>query len=562
MSSSLSGKKRRRYSSYPGYLRRNKADQEDRRDALKTTYFWLAVFFFLCTLSWLVWFFSEAPFPYYRVHAGDDIAAVARRFSVDPNRLIHLNKLHEEDRLPPGKLLLIPQTATPGMTYIVRSKNETLSEVSELFNVSQADLIKFNDLDSPILHKGDLLYLTQNRPDEYTVAPGDTLMSIAQRFQLSENQLLQYNALNSASVQSGQVLYLYNHINVDFRHLPVEVRYQKKTSSRLALLKDKAADLAKKIPRQIKEKPKTEEKFSDSTNEEQIQKQRAHTVSSPPMMSLPVPNYAELSQSPVFQDLQMAANLFAIFDQEVRNMPPLGHELSGYSIVIDPGHGGLDPGAIVKTRVNGKEIYLVEDEFNYDISLRLYRLLKRYGANVLLTVLSPNNVIREEEDGPEFANEKNEVYNDIKLDFRPVGGREGNKERIKIGEKFLKNTPKEKRIWISIHHDSSPHSPAGLVAVHTEAGTETYDLAKLIIKEQGRGRIMSDTYFVLEDNPAPAAVLLEVRNPAIGEQSYMLSPMTREQDATTICRAVLAYVAGKNQPRHSIDPPVYRQSAY
>lgn len=546
MSSSFPGKKkRRRYSSYPGYLRRNKVDQED-HDVLKTTYFWLTVFFFLCMLSWLVWFFSEPPFPYYRVQAGDNISAVAHRFSVDPRRLMHLNKLKEDQHLPPGKLLLIPQTATPGMTYIVRGKNETLSEVSELFNVSQTDLIKFNDLDSPILHKGDFLYLTQNRPDEYTVTPGDTLMSIAQRFHLSENQLLQYNALNSASVQDGQVLYLYNHINIDFHHLPVEVRYQKKTLSRLTLLKDKVEDLSKKIPWQAKGKTKIVKEFSNSTNERQIQTQRTHAASLPPIMSLPMPDYAELSQSPVFQDLQIAAKLFAIFDQEVRNMPPLGHELSGYSIVIDPGHGGLDPGAIVKTRANGKEIYLVEDEFNYDISLRLYRLLKRHGANVLLTVLSPNNVIRDEEDSLEFTNEKNEVYNDIKLDYRPVGGREGNKERIKIGEKFLKNTPREKRIWISIHHDSSPHSPAGLVAVHTEAETETYDLAKLIIKEQGRGRIMSDTYFVLGGNPAPAAVLLEVRNPAIGEQSYMLSPITREQDAATICRAVLAYVAGKN----------------
>ncbi len=546
MNSALPGKKRRQYSSYPGYLRRNQSYQEDQRDALKTTYFWLAVFFFLCTISWLVWFFSEPPFPYYRVHAGDDIQAVSRRFSVSPERIMHLNNLHEHERLPPGKLLLIPQNATQGMAYIVRRKNETLSFVSELFNVSQADLIKFNDLDAPILHKGDLLYLTQNRPDEYIVAEGDTLMSIAQRFHVSENQLLQYNALNSESVQAGQILYLYNQINVDFRHLPVEIREKEKEPTRLALLKDKAEDLWQSIPwPQKKIDPNPQNPAALAQKKQQVAKQTAKAQISTPIIPLPLPNHAELAHSPVFQDLQIAANLFAIFDQEVRNMPPLGYELSGYSIVIDPGHGGLDPGAIVKTRANGKEIYLVEDEFNYDISLRLYRLLKRHGANVLLTILSPNNVIREEEDGPEFANEKNEVYNDIKIDFRPVGGREGNKERIKIGEKFLKNTPPEKRIWISIHHDSSPHSPAGLVAVHTQAQKETYDLANLIIKEQGRGRIMSDTYFVLDENPAPAAVLLEVRNPAIGEQAFMLNPLTREQDAAIICRAVLAYAAGK-----------------
>lgn len=545
MSSSLYGKKRRRYSSYPGYLRRNKPVLERQRNILKTICFYLSVFFFLCTISWLAWFFSQPSFPYYRVHPGDNIQSIALRFDVSVSRIISLNHLQENHRLPPGKLLIIPQNASPGMTYIVRHKNETLSDVSALFDVSQADLVKFNDLDSPILNKGDLLYLTQNRPDEYTVAAGDTLMSVAQKFHLSENQLLQYNALNSSSIQTGQTLYLYKNIDMDFRNLPVEVRYQKETPSKLLALKNKTEDFFKKIsPPGRSEKSKDTQLQSPQKDEQPVLvRTAAKTTALPPI--IPIPDYAKNYQNPVFQDLQTAANLFAIFDHEVRNLPVLGNELSSYSIVIDPGHGGLDPGAIVKTRLNGKEIYLVEDEFNYDISLRLYRLLKRYGANVLLTILSPNNVIREEEDGPEFANEKNEVYNDIKLDFRPVGGREGNKERIRIGEKFLKNTPPDKRIWISIHHDSSPHSPAGLVAVHVDAGKETYDLANLVIKEQGRGRIMKDTYFVLEENPAPAAVLLEVRNPAIGEQGYMLNPAYREQDAQTICRAVLAYAAAR-----------------
>ncbi len=51
-------------------------------------------------------------------------------------------------------------------------------------------------------------------------------------------------------------------------------------------------------------------------------------------------------------------------------------------VVIDPGHGGSDPGAIGYK--NG-EIYITESFANLDISLRLYDILKSHGVNVAMT---------------------------------------------------------------------------------------------------------------------------------------------------------------------------------
>lgn len=51
-------------------------------------------------------------------------------------------------------------------------------------------------------------------------------------------------------------------------------------------------------------------------------------------------------------------------------------------VVIDPGHGGSDPGAIGYK--DGEE-YLYESTVNLDISLKLYELLKARGVNVALT---------------------------------------------------------------------------------------------------------------------------------------------------------------------------------
>ena len=52
------------------------------------------------------------------------------------------------------------------------------------------------------------------------------------------------------------------------------------------------------------------------------------------------------------------------------------------AVVIDPGHGGSDPGAI---GYKDDEIYVTEADANLDISLRLYEILKDNGVNVAIT---------------------------------------------------------------------------------------------------------------------------------------------------------------------------------
>ncbi|MCS7253514.1 MAG: N-acetylmuramoyl-L-alanine amidase [Armatimonadota bacterium] len=57
--------------------------------------------------------------------------------------------------------------------------------------------------------------------------------------------------------------------------------------------------------------------------------------------------------------------------------------LSGVSIVIDPGHGGQDPGAISPTGMFKSK--LVEKELTLDIALKLHKLLTNAGAIVTMT---------------------------------------------------------------------------------------------------------------------------------------------------------------------------------
>lgn len=87
---------------------------------------------------------------------------------------------------------------------------------------------------------------------------------------------------------------------------------------------------------------------------------------------------------------------------ETRNYPLFGedkarvtiesHTLKNAVYYLVSGHGGPDPGAI--TNYGGKLIS--EDEYAYDVTLRLARRLMSHGAQVFLIIKDPNDGIRDE----------------------------------------------------------------------------------------------------------------------------------------------------------------------
>ncbi|WP_210366550.1 N-acetylmuramoyl-L-alanine amidase, partial [Borreliella garinii] len=57
------------------------------------------------------------------------------------------------------------------------------------------------------------------------------------------------------------------------------------------------------------------------------------------------------------------------------------------SIIIDPGHGGHDAGAVVTLRINGHDVVLQEKDFALTYSIYLSKILSNYfvNKNILLT---------------------------------------------------------------------------------------------------------------------------------------------------------------------------------
>lgn len=83
----------------------------------------------------------------------------------------------------------------------------------------------------------------------------------------------------------------------------------------------------------------------------------------------------------------------SIFGKKYADIKVLDHSLKDKVYYIISGHGGPDPGAMcIKCPQD-----LCEDEYAYDIALRLARDLMQHGANVHLIIQDPNDGIRDEE---------------------------------------------------------------------------------------------------------------------------------------------------------------------
>jgi N-acetylmuramoyl-L-alanine amidase len=81
-----------------------------------------------------------------------------------------------------------------------------------------------------------------------------------------------------------------------------------------------------------------------------------------------------------------------IFGPDYSEVALRDQRLSGKFFYLISGHGGPDPGAIGKRG----SAFLCEDEYAYDITLRLAKRLLEHGARVYVIVQDPNDGIRDD----------------------------------------------------------------------------------------------------------------------------------------------------------------------
>lgn len=140
---------------------------------------------------------------------------------------------------------------------------------------------------------------------------------------------------------------------------------------------------------------------------------------------------------------------FEIFGSDYERIEIVSSALKGAVYYLVSGHGGPDPGAVA--RYNGKT--LTEDEYAYDITLRLARVLISHGAKVYMITRDMNDGIR---DNWYLSADKDErVYPNKKI---PLGQTERLQQRINVVNKLYVQNKGNYQRMVEIHIDSRSKS--------------------------------------------------------------------------------------------------------
>ena len=218
-------------------------------------------------------------------------------------------------------------------------------------------------------------------------------------------------------------------------------------------------------------------------------------------------------------------------------------KLKGATFFLVSGHGGPDCGAIGKAE--GKEIH--EDEYAYDITLRLARSLMMEGATVHIIIQDKNNGIR---DDKFLKHDRSETCGGKKI---PLNQKKRLQQRCdEINALYKKSKDKYKRA-VFIHLDSrSTNQKMDVFFYHNPKSATGKDMANTMRKtlreqyqkhqpERGfTGTVSSRELFVL-NNSTPVGLFAELGNirNSFDQRRFLLSS-NRQALADWMCLGLIA----------------------
>jgi len=466
------------------------------------------------------------------VSSGENLTVIARRYGMSVPEIRRLNGLSGSTIYAGQKLRLRNAGAA---THIVE-RGDALWEIAAAYGLTVRELKALNGLRGDRIYPGQSLLVGRSAGSrdflaEYRVRRGDTLGEIAQLHQMSLSELREMNDLRGSVIHPGQSLRvrpipgsrprgpaLLDPGQIDWTGLTVELR------GAGILPRDNGPyyGLAPSAPKQSSR------------------------------------GYLEEPRLTVPSAYRRARAVFDAFEERVDELGRLSDDLEGWHIVLDPGHGGIDPGSITKVRDGrGDPVYVVEDEYVYDITLRMYVLLRLHGAEVTLTLLSPNHLIRRSEPATRtFVHERNEVWNLASINARntarawPRGGQQGLDTRVRVAREALAGHPARRTMFLSIHADNSPGTPSVPIVFYHQSrrstDTRSRSFARDLLPALGAGALARGRNFgVLRNNPAWVKVLVEVRNVAHADHAWALRfEELRQRDAEKVVRGIRDHVTG------------------
>lgn len=206
---------------------------------------------------------------------------------------------------------------------------------------------------------------------------------------------------------------------------------------------------------------------------------------------------------------------FDIFGKKYAEVEIKSNELKGAIYYLVSGHGGPDPGAIGKYGGNP----ICEDEYAYDVTLRIARSLIEKGATVYMIIIDKNDGIRDEK----FLKvDKDEVcFPDLKI---PLNQLKRLRQRTDAVNKLYKQNRGAFQRMIVVHIDSrSVRENIDVFFYHDERSKTGKKAATILQKtfnqkynehQPGRGyngTVSSRNLYVIKHS-YPPAVYIELGN--------------------------------------------------
>nr|WNY66959.1 LysM peptidoglycan-binding domain-containing protein [Borreliella lusitaniae] len=526
----------------------------------------------------------------YVVKKGDSLSKLSQDFDISSKDILKFNFLND-DKLKIGQQLFLKK-ASENVNFHYVKKGETLGRIAYIYGVTAKDLVALNgnravnlkagsllnvlkivntDLEKPVVGDLKIEKKTDSQFIYHLVAVGETLYSIARHYGVLIEDVKNWNNLSSNNIMHNQKLKIFD----------------KKLLFDSSIVESKKNDLYNKnnVDSSSSNRVQTIVNLPSSKNKKLnlntfgiTSNQGIFDVSSlvildskipifevvgdfyywykPKKISQPSEFYSEDWHSPL-NSYKKATQLFKSFEKLVNSRFNKGSRLKDKLIILDPGHGGLDPGAIVKSRDGlGNEVFVVEDEYVYDIALRLYVYLKEEGANVELTILAPDHLIRNSVFANNtFVNVKNEVYNDYDLNKNDTvdswinGTPSGLKKRLVVVKNIVskyKNIKDKDIAFFSLHADNSVGAPKSMGFYYQRDDEKKYDIhSKLAAEKITKGMkrsfyIKGQNLHVLRNNIVMTKLLIEVRNLAFPEEAWSIrSSKLRDQDSKILANGIL-----------------------
>ena len=233
-------------------------------------------------------------------------------------------------------------------------------------------------------------------------------------------------------------------------------------------------------------------------------------------MKYKLPDSSGLSESPGSgSNITGRTQRFEIFGDKYADVEISSTNLKGAVYYLMSGHGGPDPGAMGK--YNGHTV--CEDEYAYDVTLRLARELIREGATVYVITRDPNDGIRDES----FLKiDKDEVcYPNLSI---PLNQTKRLLQRSDAVNKLYMEHRGEFQRMIVIHVDSRSRGENIDVFFYHDKRSDTGKKAATILKntfqkkyrehQPGRGYegTVSERNLYVVKNTYPPAVYIELGN--------------------------------------------------